>query len=52
MARKRKKAKKKIPMSKRSGPKVRRGGKLVCKFGVAKGGKRRGHCLKSKRSKK
>lgn len=53
MARAKKTKKKTIPVARRSGPKRRtRSGKLVCKYGVAKTGKRRGNCLKHKRCKK
>ena len=42
-------SKKRIPMSQRTGPKVTRGGKKVCKFGV---NKNTGNCLKAKRKRK
>ena len=51
MARK-KTSKKFIPVSRRSGPKARVAGKLRCKYGVAKTGKRAGNCLKTKRCRK
>ncbi|GAH11525.1 unnamed protein product [marine sediment metagenome] len=47
---KRKKGRKTIPMSRRTGPKTKSG--KACRHGVVKSGRRAGNCLMSARSKK